>query len=295
MNLADMGPASSPYARQVYMGEAKLGKTTWLVASLLGALPHQKESVVSTPADLHLLGFDEAFADGLADFIVGLCKKPKEFLGVTVHPLTEARRKAGFAPGPDGNTNGWDYTFFNATQAAIMNINGASAKAHAAGRVSAVVVSSLTGLNEGLQMGLAGVPNKDGRGSGMDQSKWQSLENEVITLRNRLHTDTQHTLWEAHIMTGKKLVGGKEEFFEEIDAGAGKGGKHFGANVEFIFRLRREAAKHEGTAIDKCFVDTKPSMGTFSTGRRAQLLAEREVDMVEILKKLGKKTNGKPL
>jgi hypothetical protein len=96
-------------------------------------------------------------------------------------------------------------------------------------------------------------------------------------------------------MKGEKQEGNTSVQTEEVDAGSCKGGKHFGANVEFIFRLRREMAKYEGTAVDKCFVDTKPSMGSFATGRKATLLADRETNLVEILKKLGKATNGKAL
>jgi hypothetical protein len=36
-------------------------------------------------------------------------------------------------------------------------------------------------------------------------------------------------------------------------------------------------------------------MGTFATGRKAALLGEKEVDLTEILKKLGKKVHGAPL
>ena len=90
MNLAELGKSSAAYAKQAYMAETKAGKTTWLVASLLGALPGQTESVVSTPADLHILGADEGFGDGLAEFICTQCKKPESFLGVTVHPLARS-------------------------------------------------------------------------------------------------------------------------------------------------------------------------------------------------------------
>lgn len=286
--LNEVKKAASVYAKHVYMAETKAGKTTWLVASLLGALPHQKESVVSAPEDLHILGFDEAFADGLAEFLVGDCKRPESVLNVTVHPLAEARRKSGAVVE-------WDYDFCNQTVAAVDKILAACAKAKAAGRTAAVVVSSLTGLNEGLQTGLAGPPSNEKRGGGMDLSKWQDLERRVILIRNKLHADTHHTLWEAHVMPTSKLEGGKEVRGEEVDAGAGKGGKHFGANVELIFRLRRENVKFEGTKIDKCFVDTKPTMGAFTTGRKATLLADKETDLVEIFKKLGKQTHGKAL
>ena len=294
MNLAELGKSSAQYAKQAYMAEAKAGKTTWLVASLLGALPGQKEgvameSVVSTPADLHILGFDEGFGDGLAEFIVGACKKPESMLGVTVHSLAEARRRSG-------TEKDYDYSFFSATSAAVDKILAATAAAKKAGRVSAVVVSSLTGMNEGLQTGLAGPPNESKKGGGMDQSKWQDLERQVIALRNKLQVDQHHTFWECHVMRMEKMESkGDKTIVEEVDAGAGKGGKHFGANVEFIFRLRREAAKYDGTQIDKCFVDTKPNMGTFTTGRKASMLADRETNLVEILKKLGKATNGKAL
>jgi hypothetical protein len=288
MNLAELGKSSAKYAKDAIMAETKSGKTTWLVASLLGALPHQKESVVSTPADLHLLGFDEGFGDGLGDFIINSCKKSDALLGVTVHNLADIRRKSG-------SEKDWDFTFQAAATEAANKILAATSAAHKAGRVSAVVVSSLTGLNEGLQTGLAGPPNEAKKGGGMDLSKWQDLERQIIALRNKLHVDTHHTFWECHVMKAEKMEGNQKTIVEEVDAGAGKGGKHFGANVEFIFRLRREAAKYEGTQVDKCFIDTKPTMGTFATGRKATLLADRETDLVEILKKLGKTTNGKAL
>jgi|JI10StandDraft_1071094.scaffolds.fasta_scaffold418041_1 hypothetical protein len=287
MNLAELGKSSAQYAKQAYMAETKAGKTTWLVASLLGALPGQTESVVSTPADLHILGFDEGFGDGLGEFIVSVCKKDPKLLGVTVHPLAEARRRSGAA-------EEWDYGFFSAISDAVKKINAATSVAHKAGRVSAVVVSSLTGMNEGLQTGLSGPPSAAKKG-GMDKAKWPELERQIIALRNQLHMDQHHVFWECHILKGEKQEGNTSVQTEEVDAGSGKGGKHFGANVEFIFRLRREMAKYEGTAVDKCFVDTKPSMGSFATGRKATLLADRETNLVEILKKLGKATHGKAL
>lgn len=282
---------SSPYARQVYMGDAKLGKTTWLVASLLGALPHQTESVVSAPENLHILGLDESWGEGLAEFIRDVCKRPASWLNVSVHDLAEARRKSGLA-------NGNDYSFSNIVQAEIAKINAATAKPG----VHAVVVSGLTGLAEGLYTGLAGLPGgtneetgKVAKGGGMDQSKWQDLERQFIAARNRLQCNQHHVFWEAHIYMDKRLQGNQEVLVEALAAGKGGGGKHFGANVDYVFRLRREAAKHPGTAVDKVFVDTKPSMGTFTSGRKATLLDDKETDLVTILKKLGKKTHGKAL
>jgi hypothetical protein len=285
MNLKELGASSSPWCNQVYMAEAKAGKTCWLVASALGALPHQKGAVVSAPQNLHLLGFDEAFGDGLVEFITGSCKKPESFLNVTVHPMTEARRKSG-------TTAEWDYAFYNETMTVVDRIKAAAAKA---GGVSAVVVSSLTGLTEGLLCGLAGMPSPAKRGGGMDQSKWQDLGRQVMAVRNRLVVSGLHVFWEAHINVDKKQEGGQEVTVETVNAGKGGEARHFGANVDFIFRLRREMAKYDGTQVDKCYVDTKPRMGTFATGRKAALLGEKEVDLVELLKKLGKKVHGAPL
>ena len=116
-----------------------------------------------------------------------------------------------------------------------------------------------------------------------------------MAVRNRLVTCGLHVFWEAHINVDKKQEGGQEVTVETVNAGKGGEARHFGANVDFIFRLRREMAKYDGTQVDKCYVDTKPRMGTFATGRKAALLGEKEVDLTEILKKLGKKVHGAPL
>lgn len=290
--LSKYSESISPFAKHVYMADAKAGKTTWLVASLLGALPGQTEAVVSAPENLHILGMDEAFAEGLAEFITGPCKRSSKLLNVSVHDLSEARRRSGL-------NKGGDYSFTNAVQAEIAKINAATAKAQG---VSAVVVSSLTGLNEGLLYGMAGLPgseNDDGKvqkGGGMDTSKWQDLERQVVAARSRLHTNQHHVFWEAHIFRDKRLVNGTTEMeVESLSAGKGGAAKHFAANVDFVFRLFREAAKYPNTPIDKMFVNTKPTMGTFTTGRKSHMLEEKETDLVTILKKLGKRVHGKAL
>lgn len=288
--LSDLGKSASPFAKQVFMADAKMGKTTWLVSSLLGALPHQTGAVVSAPENLHLVGFDESFADGLSEFIVGMCKRDPKLLGVTVHDLSELRRKSGLQ-------GDWDFNFSNAIHSTTQKILAATSKPG----VHAVVVSSLSGMNEGLYTGLAGMPGqtteagKVSKGGGMDQSKWQDLERQVIAIRNRLQVNQHHVFWEAHIHHTRKMEGSGEVTVEELKCGRGDGGKQFGVNVDFVFRLRREPAKFDGTSVDKVFVDTKPQMGTFSTGRKASLLADKETDLVQILTKLGKSVHGKPL
>lgn len=288
--LAEIGRSSSKWARQIYMADAKLGKTTWLVASLLGALPEQTGAVVSAPKNLHLIGIDEGFADGLSEFIVGQCKKPESLLDVTVHSLSEDRRRSGLG-------GEWDFNFFNKFTRVISQIEAATKGPG----VHAVVVSGLTSLAEGLYSGLAGIPGgstesgKIAKGGGMDQSKWQDLGRQIISLRNRLHIDQHHVFWEAHIHQDKKMQGNQEVMVEALYAGKGAESKHFAANVEYIFRLRRETAKFPNTLIDKCFLDTKPTMGTFTTGRKSTLLNEKETDLLTVLTKFGKNVHGKPL
>lgn len=274
--LVQFGNSSSDFMKCLAVAEGKVGKTTYLAASCLGALPHQTEGLVDKPENLHILGFDEAFVDGLLRFIKESCKKGDSFLNVSVHDLTEVTRKSG--------SNGdWDYTFYNTVTQEVQYIRADIAK----GGVHAVVVSSLTGLAMGLQNGMGGPPNPAKKGGGMDQSKWQDLSRQLSAIRNQLQADTHHTFWEGHVM--KK---GDEEGKETINV-SGSAGKNFGFNVEQVVRLRREMAKYPNTTIDKVFCDTRPSLDFVSGGRGFnEALEPKEYDLVQMAKKLGKKIGG---
>ena len=64
--LSAFGNSSSDFLKMFTVAEGKVGKTTYLAASCLGALPHQtKGGLVDKPENLHIIGFDEAFVDGL--------------------------------------------------------------------------------------------------------------------------------------------------------------------------------------------------------------------------------------
>lgn len=274
MSLVDFGNSSSDFLKLLAVAEAKVGKTTFLAASCLGALPHQTQGLVDKPEHLHVLGFDEAFVDGLLKFLRDSCKKSAAYLGVSVHDLTDVTRKAG-------SLNDWDYTLSNALTAEIQTIKSDIAK----GGTHAVLVSSLTGLAMGLQNGMAGPPNPSKKGGGMDQSKWQDMSRQLNAARNLLQSDTHHTLWEGHVM--------KKEEDKETMSVSGSAGKSFAFNVEQVVRLRREAVKYPGTNIDKVFMDTRPSLDFVSGGRGFnESLAAREYDLVEMAEKLGKKVGG---
>ena len=75
-SLVQFGNSSSDFMKMFAVAEGKVGKTTYLAASCLGALPHQTEGLVDKPENLHIIGFDEAFVDGLLRFLKESCKKP---------------------------------------------------------------------------------------------------------------------------------------------------------------------------------------------------------------------------
>lgn len=275
-SLKSFGNSSSDFLKLLAVAEAKVGKTTYLAAACLGALPHQTKGLVDKPENLHILGFDEAFVDGLLRFLKESCKKGDEYCGVSVHNLAEIARKSG-------QTADWDYTLTNAVTAEIQSIKSDIAK----GGVHAVIVSSLTGLASGLQNGLAGPPNPAKKGGGMDQSKWQDLSRQINAARNLLQSDTHHTIWEGHVMKG----GGADE--KETMHVTGSAGKSFGFNVEQVVRLRREMTKYPGTTVDKVFMDTRPSLDFVAGGRGFnEALQPKEYCLVEFAEKLGKKVGG---
>lgn len=273
VTLAAFGNSSSDYMKALYVAESKVGKTTYLAASCLGALPHQMEGLVDKPENLHILGFDEGFVDGLLRFIKESCKRGDEYLNVSVHDLTDVVRKTG-AQGD------WDYTLYNAVVAETEAIKRDVAK----GGVHALVVSSLTGLANGLLAGLSGPPVSGKKGAGMDQAKWGAFGHQLSTLRNLLQADTHHTFWEGHIT---KTSG---EDAKETMSVSGKTGQNFGYNTEQVFRLRREMSKYPNSAVDKVFADTRPSLDFMSGGRGFnESLDPREYDLVQVARKLGKK------
>lgn len=278
-SLADFGNTSSDFMTAFVVGEGKVGKTTWLAASCLGALPHQKKGLVDKPENLHLIGFDEAFVDGLLRFLKESCKRGPEYLGLSIHDLTAVTKKASMG-------SGWDYGVYNAAQAELRSIQQDVKK----GGIHATIYSSLSGLAGGIKAGLAGSPDPSKKGSGMDQSKWDGMSHQLNALRNAAQDDTQHIFWEGHIM---KSSAAKEEDQKDENGIQGSAGKSWGFNVGGILRLRREQSKYPNTNVDKVFADTRPTLDFVSGGRGFnEVLAPREYDLVEMAEKLGKKVGG---
>lgn len=271
--------SKSQYLKSYVVAGGKEGKTTYLVASILGALPGQEQALVTAPEHLHILGFDSNAVGGLATFITKICGKPERYLDVDVRNMQDAARKIA------ESQSDWDYSFFNAVVLEIKALKAHIAKTEG---VHAVVASSLTGLAEALQRGMSGPPNPAKKGGGMDESKWQDLSRQLIEIRNLLQVDTHHMFWEGHVFR----AGSKDNVHEEVGV-PGKVGKNWGFNVDQVFRLRRETAKYPGTLIDKQYVDTKPSLD-FTCGGRGftGVLADKEYSLVDVANKLGYKVGG---
>lgn len=277
--LADFGNSSSDFLKMFAVAEGKVGKTTFLAASCLGALPHQTEGLVDKPENLHILGFDEAFVDGLVRFIKESCKRSDDYLRLSVHDLTQVTRKAF-------NGQGWNYAVYNAIMAELQAINNEIKK----GGIHATIFSSLSGLAGGIKAGLAGAPDPAKKGSGMDQSKWDAMSHQLNALRNFAQDDTQHVFWEGHVM---KSSAAKEEDQKEENGIQGSAGKSWGFNVEQVVRLRREMAKYPNTPVDKVYMDTRPTLDFVAGGRGFnESLDAKEYDLVQVAKKLGKKVGG---
>jgi len=277
--LADFGNSSSDFLKMFAVAEGKVGKTTFLAASCLGALPHQTEGLVDKPENLHIIGFDEAFVDGLVRFIKESCKRSDDYLKLSVHDLTQVTRKAF-------NGQGWNYAVYNAVMAELQSINNEIKK----GGVHATVFSSLSGLAGGIKAGLAGAPDPTKKGSGMDKSKWDAMSHQLNALRNFAQDDTQHVFWEGHVM---KSSAAKEEDQKEENGIQGSAGKSWGFNVEQVVRLRREMAKYPNTPVDKVYMDTRPTLDFVAGGRGFnESLDAKEYDLVQVAKKLGKKVGG---
>ncbi len=280
--LGKLGNSSNKFLKAFMVAEGKVGKTTYIAASCLGILPGQTRALVTKPSYLHILGYDEAVVDGLADFITKICgKTDPSFLEVDVHPMTEIVRKAASAPE-------WDFSVYNATMLAIGEIKR---KVRSNPGVHAMVFSSVSGLAAGLKAAIAAPPTEGKKSAGMDQAKWDAWGNQMHAIRNEAHEDIQHVFWEGHIFKRKRGEGQAAE--EKDDNGIqGNPGKVWALNMGEVFRLRRESSKYPNTQIDKVFMETKPSLDFISGGRGFANLAPKEYNLVEVAEKLGKQIGG---
>ncbi len=243
---------SSKFAKTLAVSDPKAGKTTYLIAGMLGVLPWQTEGgVVDKPENLHVITFDANALGGVERFIMESCKGSAEALNFKVYNMQDDLNKVSMG------TADWDYGFYNTILQVMDKI------AQRATGTPVLLLSSLTGLAEGLRRGLAGPPGGK-KGNGMDQSKWPAFGNAVAEIRHRAQQDSWHCLWEAHIRRKAVEGGGVDESIQV----PGASGDNFAFNVEQVFKIKRQyGVKHPGSQCDKVHLDCRPSLSFVANGR----------------------------
>jgi hypothetical protein len=280
---------ASPWAKALIPAAGKEGKTTGLLASILGVLPEQTEGgIVSHPSHLHVITADSGALSGALRFLVESCRAPKEVGAVHVMNMQGDVGEAAKA-------KEYDAKLWGELLACIDTAYERAAK----GGVHALLISSLTGFAEAILRTLSGGPSIQGDGtfkkSSMDQNKWAFYANQLAELQRYAQREGVHTFWEAHL---HKQVKGVDEFGapQEVDSLLiqGRQGGQFSYNVEQIFRLTRKfGQKYPGTRVDRIHFNCRPTLGFIANGRSfTEVLSAEEPDLTVAFRKLGLKVGG---
>ena len=272
--------ASAKYSKALFLAEGKVGKSSFLVASALGLLPWQKAGgVVDKPEHLHVFTFDSSALAGIAGFLGRTCGASAAALNFNVYNFQDDTRKVST------QTGDWDFSLYEQIKGALDEVK----RKAKAGGTHVVVVSSLTGLAAALKRGIAGPVGSGKKGSGMDMAKWDAYGACLSELRNIFQDDAWHCFFEAHVFSKEKDGNTEESLSLE-----GKSGQNFAFNVEQVFRVRRMFnQKHEKSACDKVYLDTRPKMECIANGRGfTESLDAQEPDLTVALKKLGLTVGG---
>jgi hypothetical protein len=271
---------SSGYAKDLFASEAKVGKSCFLIASMLGVLPWQKSGgLVDRPENLHVITFDSNALGGVKDFLIKTCGAKAEALKFNVYNMQQDLLDTA------GSESGYDYSFYNKL---IETLDRVTQRVRG---VPALHVSSLTGAAEGLLRGIQS-PVGEQKGTGMDIAKWSDFARQVSSIRNLVHAGPWHSVWEAHILKMVRKGQSKEDQVttESIQI-PGQSGVNFPYNVEHVFRIRRSFGKRfQNTNCDEVYLDTKPTYEFTNNGRGFnENLEAKEPDMVSVFKRLGMK------
>lgn len=265
--------SGTPYCKFLTVGEAKLGKTAFLVSQILGVFPTQKHgAVVDKPENLHVLAFDESALVGLDDFIMKSCKATDpNVLNYKVYNFQKDVKDLAF------NKGDYDFSLYNNVVATLQKIKAKTQM----GGVHAVVISSLTGLAGGIQRGIFGPP-ADNKGQG-DQNKWGKFSQMISEIRSYSQSDNWHCFFEAHLT--------KKNDKDSIQI-QGSSGDNFAFNVGHVFRVRRIPGSKvvDGFNVNNSFLETAPTLDFISGGRMVnERLQPQENDLTNVLTKLGMK------
>jgi hypothetical protein len=273
---------SSQFAKALVAGDPKQGKSTYLIGAALGVLPWQTGGgIVDRPEHLHVITFDANALGGISRFLTESCKAPAEALNFNVYNMQGDVNAIG------SSDQQWDLAIYNTFHQVLDQI-GSAVKTG----THVVVISSLTGLAQAIERGLAGPPNK--KGGGMDQAKWNTYNQQLSEIRCLVQDDRWHCIWEAHTDRAPETPGQATGPKPETIAVKGSSGRNFAFNVEQVFRVRRMFGKKmNGTPVEECYLDTRPT-GDFISGGRGftENLEPKENDPAQAFKKLGLQVGG---
>lgn len=307
MTLADFGPGS-PYMKCLALGDAKLGKTVFIVLSSLGLLPWQEWGIVDDPAHLHVIAIDQDCMDRIQDMMVRCGIKKEVIAYVTSRMKVYSLKKDVLAV--EAQAEPYNHTFYGVLNAVRDRIQAQIKE----GETHVVLMSSFTRMCNVMERALFGAPVgiSDGKGYG-SQDLWTVLKGQFASIQNRYHMEEvrskdgkflsggAHIFWEGHVVKenapGEKPVNGKPATRDSLMVHGGA--KQWPMNTSHNMQIFREQAKWIDPATKKptrcslMYVNPQPTLSVLpSGGRGVGEVGEREPDLAAMLHKMGYAVGG---
>lgn len=279
---------SSKYAKLLAVADAKMGKSSSLVAGCLGVLPWQLSGgVVDKPENLHIITTDSNALGHLKSFLTKTCGASEQALAYRVYNMQQDYQKA-FEDDSD-----YSSFFYNTLMATISKVQERASR----GGVHVLLLSSVTTMGRALLRGVAG-PIKSANGqvkkSAMDKSKWPMFNQQLNELQAHGQSDLYHCIWEGHLAKKLDFINkdddGKPEEKDGIQL-PGSVGASWAANVEQVVTMHRKfGIVHPNTRCDRTYFNTQPNLNMVASGRGFnELLDKEEADITAMFSKLGLK------
>lgn len=305
MSMAEY--VEDPFIKPLVLMESKEGKTTFELMSLLGLWPWQQHGgVVSDPAHLHMVLFDEAAMDRIfprnppdGRSIMELAGVPAtaiEYIKsrISVYPMKEEIAKA------IASTNAYNHDWLKSMKLLRQELAGAMRDSK---ETHAVVMSSFTSMCNYHERGLFGSPTGIVTESGTtnaygSQNLWTILKAQFLEVRVLFQSLPAHVFWEGHVSKVQKPPPAKQGEFDDTLSVHG-GAKEWPKNTSHNFRVVRETVKWKDpktgkpTLIDQMYINPKPSYSFIpSGGRGVGGLAEKEYDLTKMMMDMGYQVGG---
>lgn len=278
---------SSKYAKMLAVADAKVGKSSSLVAGCLGVLPWQcNGGVIDKPENLHVITTDSNALGHLRKFLTETCKAPESALSFRVYDMEEDYRKAFRID------SAYSAFFYNTLMSTIKLVQDRATKANGS---SVLILSSLTTMGRALQRGVSGGIQSDGttlKKSTMDKSKWPMFNMQLNELQAFAQADMYHCIWEGHLAK-KADFNDKDEHGQPTEKDSiqlqGSVGASWAANVEQVVAMQRSFGQsYPGSKCDKTVYNTRPNLNMVASGRGfTELLDKSEPCITTMFEKLG--------